>query len=151
MSGFTKQSLLIMAQEKITQVTQGIVQKKNVSIAQDNLQIEKLKNFLDPLKPICIIACEGNVGTGKSTLLNLIALHLDSTIPTNELFEPSANLFSVTHGCSILLKKLFFKGVQIVLMDFEGQGGMTEPSRNMDDSEYEQYLNKLMCLSFVVP
>ena len=36
-------------------------------------------------------------------------------------------------------------------MDFEGQGGIINPSRNMDDSEYEQYLNKLMCLSFVIP
>jgi len=109
------------------------------------------ENFLDPNLPICLISCEGKVGTGKSTFMNLIALHLDSTIPPNQLFKASASLYSATPGCNVLNKKFIFNGVQIVLMDFEGQGGIINPSRNMDDSEYEQYLNKLMCLSFVIP
>ena len=83
--------------------------------------------------------------------MNLIALHLDNTIPTNELFGSFNTTFSATPGCSVLKRKLVFNGVQIVLMDFEGQGGIIDSSRNMDDSEYEQYLNKLMCLSFVIP
>lgn len=83
--------------------------------------------------------------------MNLIALHLDSTIPKNQLFEASASIYSATPGCHVLNKKFIFNGVQIVLMDFEGQGGTIDPSRNMDDSEYEQYLNKLLCLSFVIP
>jgi len=67
----------------------------------------------------------------------LIALHIDHTIPSNELFNTSEAPLPSTLGCSILNKKLFFNGVQIVLMDFEGLGDNIDHSRNMKGTIFQ--------------
>ena len=69
--------------------------------------------------------------------MNLIAHHIDSTDSKNELFKAPLPDCPSTLGCSILNKKLVFKGVQIVLMDFEGLGSNIDYSRNMEDPLYE--------------
>jgi len=53
------------------------------------------------------------------------------------LFKAASDTFSSTPGCQVLNRKLIFKNkVQIVLMDFEGQGGLIDENRNLDMDEY---------------
>lgn len=80
----------------------------------------------------------GPTGSGKSTTMNLIAQFLDRTLKEEDLFKIGNSVFSETRGIHILKKKLFHKGVQILLVDCEGQDGLHEFSQ-FNDLDYNKY------------